>query len=261
MTHPLLETHKKDIPRTLDPFLGLWFGQYGSFKTFLIGSMLQEAINAGKSALFLNIQGEDGEKTLLNFPDVPSVVIVARDYKDIKDVLQQLEAKPVYALGVDSGTVMGYEFQKHFLENFELPADDKTSVGRWSKLHHYMRQTHTRLRRCATRVALACPVATAAEETDLRDKIKRSEMNVTPSYPGREKNECVGWVDYVGYCEVVKRGAELERKIHFEPSQTFLTKARLLRPMVKPVRVPEGPGAWASVEEALNRHLTMEGTK
>src|SRR3990167_1167004 len=89
---------------SLDTFSMLIHGDYNTFKTFLVGSFLAWAIRQGKTALYWNIEGENGMRTLANFPEItPAHIWTLETYADLKAGLEELAKSPVDAFRIDSG--------------------------------------------------------------------------------------------------------------------------------------------------------------
>jgi len=248
----------------LEEFSMLLVGKYDTFKTYLAGAMLQVALNKGKSILFVDIEDEDGIKTLRNFPDVyqPKHGVRIQTTKDLEDLIKELEVNKIDAGVFDGGKVLGDAMSDRYVGD-ELPKTSSESIAKWWKLGRAIPSLIKPLRRCFKRFIFTCPAKLHLDNLSQSDaKAKKSEMDIVPALPGQSAGNAIGWFDYVGYCEMKptqdRRG--VRRLLHFERIDQIDTRARLVRQMKKPIELPEGGGAqvWTTVEDALNAHFTLE---
>lgn len=242
-------------------------GNYNTFKTYLGGSMIQWVLSRGGKAVFLNISGEDGYRTLANFPAiVPSEHIwEADDYKAIEEAQTTLEKEPVTALVVDSGKVFAEKVALKVTGDVARPLRVSNEKGvsntDWPDMHYYLPQMIQRLRRCAKYVMVTCSSDIAADPLDTEGQwFAKKSRQVRPDFPGKSSGFSRGWFDFLAYCEVDASLGSINRSIHFEYDDRFSTRARVVVPFKRPIKLLEGPNCWEAVYKELEAHCVRPTT-
>jgi len=250
-----------DLQSLTDGFSICPHGNYNTFKTYLGGSMLDWILSQGGRAVFLNISGEDGYRTLANFPDiVPSTHIWnAETYKDIEQAQEELEGDPVDGLVVDSGKVFAEKVALKITEGVNRPLRVSNEKGvsntDWPDMHHYLPQMIQRLRRCAKYVMVTCSSDIAADPLETEGRwFEKKSRQIRPDFPGKSSGFSRGWFDFLGYCEVDATLGKSDRYIHFEYDDRFATRARVVVPFRRAIKLPEGLNCWEAVYKELEAH-------
>ena len=258
--------------RSLARWIMLLHGDLNTFKTYLVGAFLAAVIRAGGTAVFLNIQGEDGMTTLANFPEIiPSKHIwEADDYSGLKQALEDLEKEPVDALGIDSGKAWA-NLVMYFVTGgvdrpLKIPKEQGESSSDWPELIHYVWRNLTSLRPLAKRVMMTCPSDLSASFLDMGTNQWKKTKQIMPDFPGQKlPGQSPGWFDFVGYCESTILGPDnVRRELHFESSIQWKSRARVEIPFVAPIVIPDcvrkdGCEAWFEIEKEMKAHFNEGG--
>lgn len=254
--------------RSLDRFSMLVHGDYNTFKTYMVGSFLSYLIRQDKRVVFWNVKGEDGYQTLAAFPEIDPKKHIweLETYQDIETALAELVAKPYDGLGIDSGKLWADKVMLMFTGGEDRPLRVPKGKGdhsqEWPLMHHKMERMMQAIRQCAAQAMITCPSDLSAHHLDPSTDTWTKEKRVTPNYPGNEATRASGWFDYVGYAEVrATAPGEQRRLLHFEYSEKFVSRARVITPFKEAIRIPDcsppyqGPSAWEIVQAELKAHL------
>ncbi len=258
--------------RSLERWIMLLHGDLNTFKTYLAGAFLAAIIRAGGTAVFLNVQGEDGMTTLANFPEIiPSKHIwEADDYAGLKEAMEYLEAHPVDGLSIDSGkawaNLVMYFVTLGVDRPLRIPKEKGEESQDWPELIHYVWRNLTNLRPLAKRVIMTCPSDLSASFLDLEKNQWKKTKKIMPDFPGQKlPGQSPGWFDFVGYCEsTILSPGNFHRELHFESSIQWSSRARVEIPFDSPVVIPDcvrkdGCGAWFEIERELRAHFNEGG--
>jgi hypothetical protein len=228
---------------SLDRFTMLIHGDYGAGKTYLVGDFLAEESKEGP-VYYINIKGEDGYLSLRAFGSSLEGETV-ETVGDLRAVLAELRGRNLRALGIDSLRVLYRVVSRHRVGERQPVKDD------FSGIHWEGENLVAELRSVAPRVLCVCPSDKSVHHLSGR-------TTITPDVPGRAASGCAGWFDFVGYLRADTVGREVRRRVTFAPSGDVITRLRLPRPIVDDIILPEGPGGWLAIRNALEAALKPE---
>ena len=255
--------------RSLDRFSMLVHGDYNTFKTYLVGAFLAYLIRQGKRVIFWNVKGEDGVQTLAAFPEIDPKKHVwdLENAADIEAALAELIRTPLDGLGIDSGKIWADKIMLLFTGGEDRPLRVPKGKGdysqEWPLMHHKMERMMQAIRQAALQVMITCPSDLSASHLDPSLDTWTKAKRITPNFPGNEATRATGWFDYVGYAEVMATApGEQRRLLHFEYSNLFVARARVVTPFKEGIAIPDcsvpgykGPSAWEVVQAQLQAHL------
>jgi len=246
---------------SLDTFFMLLHGDLNTFKTHLCGSMLRWVLQKEGSVVYLNLAGEDGMRTLANFPEIkPSEHLwEADDYHSIEQAQEDLEAKPVEGLVIDGGKAFAEKVALKITKGVNRPLMVSNEKGvsntDWPDMHFYLPQMIQRLRRCGKWVIMTCTSDVAASPLDTEGRwFEKKSRKIRPDFPGKSSGFSGHWFDFMGYCEMEASLGKITRQLHFQYDDRFATRARVVTPFKKAIKVPEGPDCWEVIYKELEKH-------
>jgi len=258
----------QDLETLDDGFSICTHGSNNTLKTYLGGSMLQWLLKQGKRVVFLNISGENGYRTLANFPLIePSKHLWdAETYQDIEQAQEDLEKDPVDGLVVDSGKIFAEKVALKITKGVNRPLVVSNQQGvsntDWPDMNFYLPQMVQRLRRCAKYVMITCTSKVAADPLDASGRwFEKKSRQIRPAFPGQSSGFSVGWFDFLAYCEVDADLGKIDRFLHLEYSDDFSTRARVVTQFTKPIKVLEGPDCWEAVYKEMEKHCIRKGAE
>lgn len=221
-------------------------GPYGSGKTHLIGDMLRtQAEQTGKPGRFINMKGEDGYLSIAAPILEGAKGVTVDSFEDLESALKQAKADGVSAIGLD-----GWQRLYPFTYKKILGSDRLPVVGgqknEWSEVHRAAEQLIETLRYYA-------PVIMCTAASDKSVDQLRGETHTTPNFPGRTAAGIGGMFDFVFYMESEVIGPnKIKRKLLTAPVSKMVVRYRLPRAMPTSIEMPEGPGGWTLVVNAIN---------
>lgn len=223
----------------------LFHGQYGHGKTDLLGDALRTEKEFGE-VLFVNVKGEDGYMTVSNMGLGDSGVEM-ESYKEFDELTDYLIAHPLRAMAVDSlKPIVQKAVYGKVLGDGVVPSKSE----HWTQIHFAMESLCTRLRRCAKYVLCACPSDKSVNAID-------GQTYITPDLPGRQAVGSAGWFDMVGFIKAETTGPKtVNRTVLFAPSPTVVTRQRLPKQIIEPIKLPQGPGGWKAIKAEIEKSLS-----
>lgn len=234
---------------TLDRFTMLIHGNYGCGKTHLLGDMLKHESANGK-VRFLNVAGEDGFLSVANtgLGDVGETVETLADFKA---ALSDYAKEGLVALAIDGGKPFGKMIIKAVCGD-RLPSVGKGSDD-WGKIHGEFEALVASFRSVAPIVVMA-----AASDRSM-DQVS-GELSLTPDFPGRQAAGSGGQFDFVFLLKAAATGPNrVKRTLLTQPVANTVIRARLPKPLPSEIELPEGPGGWKRIKEAMQAALTKGG--
>lgn len=227
----------------LDGYTILVHGGRASGKTYLTGDFLKTESAFGP-VRFLNIVGEDGNLTLrgMGLGDIGEHI---DSLDDFTAALKEFQEKKVHALGVDSIHALSRWIMKKVVGSDRLPEIRKES-NEWGDLHHTSYNTMMALRRAAKLIMCTCPSDKSVEQLS-------GKTYITPDLPGRQAAGSAGWFDFVGYIEAINKPEGIERTFNMTPNNTIIVRQRLPRQVTEAIKLPQGPGGWAVIKQAIEK--------
>ena len=126
-------------------------------------------------------------------------------------------------------------------------------------MHHKMERMLQALRGCAKQVIMTCPSDLSAHHLDPSTDTWTKKRRITPNFPGNEATRSTGWFDFVGYCECEPITNGVRRKLNFQYSDAFVTRARVIRQFTEAIPIPtvekDGHTVWEGVVKAIEGRI------
>lgn len=222
----------------------LTHGGRAAGKTYLMGDFLAEEAKAGP-VRFINVEGEDGYLTLkgMGLGDVGETI---DSYEDFVAALKDYEKLKLQALGVDSAHALSKWIMKKVTGSDRLPEIKSGGGNEWGELHHLSNNLYRQIRRAAKFVMCTCPSDKSVEQLS-------GKTYITPDLPGRQAAGSAGWFDFVGYIEATATAQGVTRTFNMTPNNMVIVRQRLPRQVVDPVKLPNGPGGWKAIKDAIEK--------
>lgn len=227
----------------LDGYTILVHGGRAAGKTYLVGDFLRTESKTGP-VRFINIAGEDGQLTLRGM-GLGEVGETIDSYDDFVAALKEFSSLKLQALGVDSAHALSKWIMKKVTGSDRLPEIRKES-NEWGELHHLSSNLYMQLRRAAKFVMCTCPSDKSVEQLS-------GKTYITPDLPGRQAAGSAGWFDFVGIIEATASASGVMRTFNMTPNNTVIVRQRLPKQITAPIQLPEGPGGWQRIKEAIEK--------
>jgi len=245
--------------RTAESYTVLVHGIRNVGKTHFVGDALRDEAKVGP-VRFLNILGEDGEKTLAHHGLGKSGETV-ENIKDFDDALADCYKLKLQAVGLDSIQPLALMCLFEVVGADRLPdgknpgegGDGERSKALWAQGRIAFENRLKRLRGAARYVIATCPSDKSVNEVT-------GEKSITPDLFGKSVSAAVGSFDFVGYMDAKVIGpGKIRRALSFAPSANISTKQRLPIPILRPIIIPDGGGGWAAFRAEVEKSLTGGG--
>ena len=236
--------------RELNRCSTLVHGIANSGKTYLLGDFLKYESQFGKVA-FIDVLGEGGA---LSLADLGLSAAGHKGYrvstrKELMDLLDWLSTQELRALAFDSLKAFVRLVIAERVGSDRMPEVKRNSEeNEWGDIHFRMERT------VGGRLNAAAPWIMAACLSDKSIEQISGKTYVTPDLPGREAAGCISWFDLAGYIKAEKT-VSVERTFMVTPNNTILTRQRLPRPITEDIKLPVGPGGWATIRSRIDEAM------
>jgi hypothetical protein len=192
--------------------------------------------------------------------------VTAETFADLKQLVAQLRAKPMRAVGIDTAKDVMRLIRLHITggDDRELKIGDFKD-NEYAKFNREVDAFFMSLRGIAKYVMVTC---TSDRSTDYLATGK-AEPRITPDAAStRHSNQLGQHFDFVFFLEVTGSAAPMgpgKSPIIYRQIRTFdpkiVTRARLPRPLPITILIPDGGGGWRKIQEAINETFTKGGSK
>jgi hypothetical protein len=228
----------------LNGFTILIHGGRAAGKTYLAGDFLkQESVNG--TVRFVNISGEDGALTLKGM-GLGEQGETCESYQDFYEAMVDYAKAGVHAVAVDSLHALSRWVMKKVTGADRLP-EVRKEANEWGEVHHHMYNLMMMLRRAGRYVMCTCPSDRSVEQLT-------GKTYITPDLPGREAAGSAGWFDFVAYLQATPVGpGRIQRTLTMTPNANIIVRQRLPRQISGDLVLPEGPGGWKVLKDAIDQ--------
>lgn len=241
---------------TLGKATFLIHGNYGTGKTFFMGDMLKEEGKVGP-VRYINIKGEDGSASVqglgleeLNntYPNEIPARFYAETVENLADFKEAVgeykKIKNLRAVGIDGGQHL-YRLIMRDVAGDRLP-EVGGNRNEWGEIHFKGINLFTELHYLA-------PIVVVTSSSDKSVDQIRGETHLTPDMPGRMAAGIAGLFDCVFVLNARVLGpGRIQRILLTAPVEKVVVRYRLPRPLPDTIELPDGPGGWKKVWDAIN---------
>lgn len=237
---------------TFDAGTFLIHGAYGSGKTHLLGDALRTEGGLGP-VRFINLRGEDGYSSIEKEITDDAAGETVDTFDDLEASLLDAKKAGARLIAIDGLHRLYPLTYKKVLGSDRLPVVGG-QTNEWSGVHKAAETLIEGLRYHAPIV-----VCTSATDKSL-DQI-RNETHITPNFPGRNAAGIAGFFDFVFYMESEVLGAnKIKRTLRTAPVSKMVVRYRLPKPLPASLDIPDGPGGWSRIVDAINASLKPKST-
>jgi hypothetical protein len=222
-------------------------GPYGSGKTHLLGDMLQTEAGEGPVRL-INLKGEDGYMSIHS--EILSLAEgeTCADWADLEGALTDAKKAGVRAIGID-----GFHRIYPMVYKSLFGTDRTPSIGgqtnEWGAAHKKAGDLMDTLRYYA-------PIVVVSSASDKSMDQLRGETHTTPNFPGQMAAGVGGRFDFVFYLDSEVVGpSKIKRTLRTAPVSKMVVRYRLPRPLPPSIDLPDGPGGWKLIVNAINKSM------
>ncbi len=242
----------------LDRFTILVYGAYGVGKTAFVGDCLR-TLSAQGPVRFLNMKGEDGHLTLRG-AGLGEIGETIENTKDYDAAIEEYTKQGLTALGVDSLPAWETLVLRDVVGAERFPdakLDGERAKALWGQIKKRTEAGVTAARQAAKYVIWSAPY----DRTE--DPFGGGSKFLSPNLIGKSAVASIGWFDFVAVMQATTMGAgKVRRWLSLAPRNDALTRQRLPQPITADIDIPEGPGGWTRLFEAIQGAMTpQEGKK
>lgn len=220
----------------------LLHGGYAAGKTYLVGDALKYESSFGP-VRFLNTAGEDGFQSASTH-ELGEVGETVDTYEDAVSVLKEWREMKLQALGIDSLKLLSRFSMYHTLKEHRLPMGGG-KTNEWGPVHFEMEGLASSLRSVAKFVLVTCPSDKSVNQLT-------GNTLITPDLMGKQAAGIAHWFDFVAYLRATAVGPKkIKREFIIKPDESILTRQRLAKAIADDIILPEGPGGWKMIKQAM----------
>jgi hypothetical protein len=228
-------------------------GLYNVGKTYLLGAALAHHTRNGEKGVFVHV-GEEPSFASLGAHNLENVTLYSIEtYKDF-EVLERDLIKGAFTVGaLDSLEALVELAAADITGGDRVIGEGKGEYGKteWSLLKFRVFRALARLQKSCQWVLASCPLT-------IRENQITGEKLVTPALPGQQAYGILGRFSYAGVLRAkVVDATTIQRRITFAPSGRYQTRCNSIRPIVQDITVPSGTGAWAPIQNALDKSMEL----
>lgn len=224
-------------------------GDYNTFKTYLLGSILAHEKAEGP-CVYAHIAGEPAPTSLYSH-DLEGVEMFSLEsIEDCHTLAQEQQGARVIA--VDSLIMLEDLATQKLTGGKRAPGGvrgEHDGRNEWGKIKFEFKNALMKMRRACQLFVAVCPSAKNVNEVT-------GEKFVMPDLLGKFAAQVSGWFNFVGYAEAVTLGGKnVRRSLDFAKRTDAATRCNGITPILKPIQLPAGPDVWLPVREALVKAL------